>query len=127
MPPFQVLSKAETEIVEKDYYMLMLAYGQGIISRNQVLKVLDNMSNFTKTEYEDFRNRMLTMCLAEGTSIQLHNDIIVELLQYMNGNHPAFGNVVGEIYKQVEKTGKSVSVITMEIMRHCPEYCDARL
>jgi hypothetical protein len=81
------------------------------------------MNEIKELDYEEKRARMLEECRNEpGIDIQLHNEVVAELLMYMDGGHPAFGNIVSEICMEVEETRKTVFSVTIEKMRHCPEY-----
>jgi hypothetical protein len=101
--------------------MLLMAYRAGMISREQVMTAfgMDKDVILEEPTYEERRSRLLDMCEMEGTDMQLHNAIVVELLQYMSGdeNHSCeFGNVVGEIYQLIEKTGMTVEAATFHLM-----------
>lgn len=120
-----------------DYELLFMMYKAGMISQNVVCEALDINREAIFLEdalganmelvdvdplYEEKRERILELCRTEGFDMHLHNDIVAELLQYMDGDHPAFGNVVASIYSEVEQTGKTAFVVTIETMRRCQEY-----
>lgn len=49
--------------------------------------------------------------------MSLHNDVVAELLQYMAGGAPEFGNIVGEILMEIEaKPLATVSQATFDFM-----------
>lgn len=104
-----------------DYQMLLMAYRAGMISREQVMSAIgfDKDMIVEEPTYEEKRSRLLDMCEMEGTDMQLHNEIVVELLQYMSGDEQhscEFGNVVGEIYQLIEQTGMTMEAATFHLM-----------
>ena len=102
--------------------MVLYASRAGMISQEMTRKLLglDEVNMVTEPTYDEFRDQMLTMCLEEGTDIRLHNNCVTELLMFMDGGHPAFGNVVGEIYQMCETEGITPPVAAITIMRRAP-------
>jgi hypothetical protein len=98
--------------------MLLMAYRAGMISREQVMSAIgfDKDMIVEEPTYEEKRSRLLDMCEMEGTDMQLHNEIVVELLQYRSGEDPAFGNMVAEIYDTVERTGMDIQKATFFLL-----------
>jgi hypothetical protein len=76
----------------------------------------------TERDYEEKREHLISLCLNEGTDMKLHNDCVTELLMYMDGGHPAFGNVVGEMCMMCEAEGQTPMSAAIRIMNRCPEY-----
>jgi hypothetical protein len=104
-----------------DYVLLAMAHRAGMISNEAMCNALgiDMLIEEVNPSYEEKRDRVLEMCRTEGFDMSLHNDIVAELLQYMSGDDPAFGNVVGEIYMQIESNPlATVSQVTFDFMSH---------
>jgi hypothetical protein len=102
---------------EPDYLMLMMAARAGMISHEQVRAALgvDKDVILEEPTYEERRARLLDLCETEGTDMQLHNEIVIEALMYFSGDDPGFGNIVGEVYEIVERTGVPIHDALWEI------------
>lgn len=102
----------------------------GMVSQNYIRAyfgidesvVEDMVNDITQAPYDVWRDNMIQTCNTEATDMQLHNECLVELLTLMSGDHPAFGNVLGEVYMLCEETGKTPSQAAFDIMHECPEY-----
>lgn len=103
-----------------DYQMLLMAYRVGMINGEQVMSAIgfDKDMIVEEPTYEEKRSRLLDMCIMEGTDIQLHNEIVTEIFQYVGGYEHSyeFGNAVDEIYQLIEQTGMTVEAATFHFM-----------
>ena len=87
-----------------------------------VAEAMMQENQLAEDSYEQKRSRMIDECATEGTDMHLHNDCVTELLMFMDGGHPAFGNVVGEMYQMCEAEGTSPMQAALTMMRRAPMY-----
>jgi hypothetical protein len=124
LPSPDSLSSANTK--EQLEFIIQLLQSD-IISKAEVCRRLgldrpEVVEMLSEQTYEEKRAHLIDLCAYEETDVKLHNDCVTELLMFMDGGHPAFGNIVGEMCMMCEAEGYTPLSAAVAIMRRCPEY-----